>query len=89
MKLAETSSFEDLKVRYVKFSRFLAYIGGGSLFLNIMLGIYINILSISGNLRPDWYPIAGKLMIMNMAIVAGLVTFWALMISHSQGEEVA
>lgn len=62
-------------------SRFLAWIGGSSLILNIAMGIYIYALSATGNLRPDWMPITGKLMMENMMIVTVLVVIGAL-ISH-------
>ena len=70
------------------FSRFVAYVGGGSLILNTLLGIYIHALSTTGLLRHDWYPIAGKLMIGNMVIVAVLIAT-GVAINHLIGEEVA
>lgn len=70
------------------FSRFLAYIGGGSLILNALMGIYIYVLITTGSLRHDWQPIAGKLVLGNMAIVTVLAAI-GVVISHLIEEEVA
>ena len=70
------------------FSRFVAYVGGGSLILNVLMGIYIYALSTTGSLRPDWMPVAGKLIVENMGIVTAPVAV-GVVISHLIGEEVA
>ena len=70
----------------MKLAKFLVWTGGGSLILNIAMGIYIHALSTIGLLRPDWMPVAGKLMIGNMIIMTVLVVLIAHFINV---EEVA
>lgn len=69
----------------ISFLRFLAYVGGVSLVLNIVMGIYIYAIGVSGNLRSDWQSIVGILVFGNM-VIAGILVAIGMLISHFIGE---